>query len=80
VPDILNTAEPQKPRRHWFQFSLRKLAMLTVLVAVLAWAGLRINVAVFDPKVSVPNDRIGDGGHERLTREMRGLPPLPDDR
>ncbi len=38
MPDKPNIAEPQKPRRRWFQFRLRTLLIVTAIVAVLcAW-------------------------------------------
>ncbi len=34
MPTNPNTAEPQKPRRHWFQFTLRTLLIAVMPLAV----------------------------------------------
>jgi hypothetical protein len=34
MPDKPNTDEPQKPRRRWFQFRLRTLLIVVVLLAI----------------------------------------------
>ncbi|HEY2759687.1 MAG TPA: hypothetical protein VGI75_03070 [Pirellulales bacterium] len=34
MPDKPNTAEPQKPRRRWFQFRLRTLLVVVTLLAI----------------------------------------------
>jgi hypothetical protein len=44
LPDKPDTAEPQKPRRRWFQFRLRTLLVaMTVACAVSSWVGYQLN-------------------------------------
>jgi hypothetical protein len=42
MPTNPNTAEPQKPRRRWFQFRLRTLLIGVAIIAMLCPLGVRL--------------------------------------